>query len=225
MRTRLKILLAGRADQLARWLDEPGPGWPLLCAAVIIVGGGAYGVTLGLWRSPVQAVYTAVKFPLLVFLTCGANAALNGMLAQVLGLELSFRQTTQTILMSFALAALILCAFSPVTIFLLWNTPALAEKQRAAHSLLLSTHVALIAFAGVLANWRLLQLLERLSANVTTARTILVCWLAGNLFLGSQLAWVLRPFVGTPGLSVQFLRDHPLRGNFFESVLFALRHL
>lgn len=225
MRARLKILLAGRADQLARWLDEPGPGWPLLCAGVIVLGGGIYGVTLGLWRSPTQAAYTAVKFPLLVFLTCGANAALNGMLAQVLGLELSVRQTTQTILMSFALAALILCAFSPVTLFLLWNTPALSEHQRAAHSFLLSIHVALIAFAGILANWRLLRLLERLSTSIAMARTILVCWLAGNLFLGSQLAWVLRPFVGTPGLPVQFLRSYPLRGNFFESVLYALRHL
>ena len=223
--SRLKILLAGRADPLARWLDEPGPAGPLLCAAVIIVGGSLYGVTLGLWRAPVQAVYTALKFPLLVFLTCGANAALNGMFAQVLGLELSFRQATQTILISFALAALILCAFSPVMLFLLWNTPALTERQPVAHSLLLTSHVAVIAFAGIVANWRLLRLLERLSASVATARAILFSWLAGNLFLGSQLAWVLRPFVGTPGLPAQFLRTHPWRGNFFESLLHAIRHL
>ena len=225
MRARLRLLLAGRADQLARFLAEPGPAWPGLCAAAIIIGGGIYGVTLGLWRSPLQAVYTALKFPLLVFLTCGANAALNGMLAQLLGLELSFRQTTQTILMSFALAALLLCAFSPITFFLLWNTPPLTDHRSSAHSMLLASHVTLIAFAGIVANWRLFGLLERLSASVATARTILFCWLAGNLFLGSQLAWVLRPFVGSPGLPVEFWRDHPLRGNFFESVLHALRHL
>ena len=190
-----------------------------------MLGGGLYGTTLGLWRAPVQAFYTAIKFPLLVFLTCGANAVLNGMLAQVLGLELSFRQTTQTIFMSFALAAMILCAFSPVMLFLLWNTPALTERQPIAHHVLLASHVAIIAFAGVVANWRLLRLLERLSASASTARTILFAWLAGNLFLGSQLAWVLRPFVGTPKLSIQFLRDHPWRGNFFESLLYTIRHL
>ena len=127
--------------------------------------------------------------------------------------------------MSFALAALLLFAFSPITLFLLWNTPPLADHQASAHSILLASHVALIAFAGVVANWRLLGLLERLSANAATARTILFCWLAGNLFLGAQLAWVLRPFVGSPGLPVEFLRAHPLRGNFFESILHALRHL
>lgn len=225
MIARLTTLLAGRANVLARWLAEPSPALPLLCAAVIALGGGLYGATLGLWRAPVQALYTALKFPLLVFLTCGCNALLNGMLAQVLGLQLSFRQTTQTILMSFALAALILCAFSPVMLFLLWNTPALTEHQAVAHSILLASHVGVIAFAGIVANWRLLRLLERLSASLATARSLLFCWLAGNLFLGSQLAWVLRPFVGTPGLPIEFLRDHPWRGNFFESVLRALRHL
>jgi hypothetical protein len=35
----------------------------------------------------------------------------------------------------------------------------------------------------------------------------------------------LRPFVGSPGLVVQFLRDDPMRGNFYEAVWRALRHL
>ena len=34
---------------------------------------------------PQQAFFTAVKMPLLIFLTCGGNALLNGLLAQVLG--------------------------------------------------------------------------------------------------------------------------------------------
>jgi hypothetical protein len=225
MFARITTLLGGRANLLARWLDEPGPELPLLCTSVIAVGGGLYGATVGSWRAPEQALYTAIKFPCLVFLTCGSNALLNGMLAQVLGLQLSFRQTTQTILMSFTLAALILCAFSPVMLFLLWNTPALGERQPVAHSLLLASHVGVIAFAGIIANWRLLRLLERLSTSAAIARSLLFCWLAGNLFLGSQLAWVLRPFVGSPGLPIEFLRDHPWRGNFFESVFRALRHL
>src|SRR5205085_7827251 len=38
--------------------------------------------------------FSAIKFPLLIFVTCGANGLLNGMLAQVLGSGLSFKQTT-----------------------------------------------------------------------------------------------------------------------------------
>src|SRR4051812_48823015 len=92
--SRLSRLLAGDTPSLRRWLDEPGWRWPAICCATIFIGGGVYGITLGLWRDGLQAIYTAVKFPILVFLTCGANAALNGCLGQLLGSGLGFRQTT-----------------------------------------------------------------------------------------------------------------------------------
>ncbi len=222
---RLKALLTGDADALAACVDTPDTGWLLACTALIVLGGGVYGWTLGWWRSSLQSLYTAAKFPLLVFLTCGGNALLNGLLAQVLGLGLSVRQSTLTLLMSFALMATILGAFSPVTLFLLYNTPPLAAHLPASHRVLLTAHVALIAFAGIVANRRLLRLLAHLSGNAARARTILLAWLAGSLLLGSQLAWTLRPFVGSPDLPVQFLRPDPLRGNFFEAVARSLRHL
>ncbi|MBE7213389.1 MAG: hypothetical protein INR65_20425 [Gluconacetobacter diazotrophicus] len=221
----LRALLTGDTARLAACVEEPGAGWLALCAAVIVLGDGVYGCTLGWWRGPLQSLYTAVKFPLLVFLTCGGNALLNGLLAAVLGLGLSLRQSMLTILMSFTLTALILGAFSPVMLFLLGNTPPLTAHQPASHSVLLTAHVAVIAFAGVVANRRLLGLLERLAGRASSARAILFAWLTGNLLLGSQLAWVLRPFVGSPGLPVQFLRDDPLRGNFFEAVFHACKHL
>jgi len=45
------------------------------------------------------------------------------------------------------------------------------------------------------------------------------------LFLGSQLSWILRPFIGAPGLPVQFIRADALHGNFYEAVFRALGHL
>lgn len=223
--SRLKTLLAGEPGPMAGWLAEGTRAWPLQCAGVIAGGCGVYGLSLGLWRGETQAWCTAIKFPLLIFLTCLGNAALNGVLAQLLGLGLSLRQSFLAILMSFVLAALILAAFSPVMLFLLWNTPPLSEAGSPGHSLTLLSHVAVIAFAGVVANRRLFRLLVALSADRGAARRILFAWLAGNLLLGSQLAWILRPFVGSPGLPVQFLRDNPLRGNFFEALLHALRVL
>ncbi len=222
---RLKALLTGDTTYLAACVDEPGFGFLLICAMIVVLGDGLYGFTLGWWRGPLQSLYTAIKFPLLVFLTCGGNALLNGLLAQVLGLGISLRQSTVTILMSFTLTALILGAFSPVMLFLLYNTPPLTAHSPTSHSVLLTAHVAAIAFAGVVANRRLLRLLERLAGRASSARAILFAWLSGNLLLGSQLAWVLRPFVGAPSLPVEFLRADPLRGNFFEAVARALKHL
>jgi predicted membrane-bound spermidine synthase len=79
-------------------------------------------------------------------------------------------------------------------------------------------HVGVIAFAGVAANLRLVQLLRRLSGNAAVARRVLAAWLVGNLFLGSQLSWILRPFIGAPGLPVEFLRSTAFKGNFYETV-------
>ena len=223
---RLRHLLAGEAVTLRTWLDERDWRWTVVCIAVIVLGGGLYGATLGLWRDGLQAAFTAIKFPLLVFLTCGANAALNGCLGQLLGGGMGFRQTTLAILMSFAVTALVLAAAAPIMLFLLWNTPPLAAGNAlGGHSITLLAHVALIAFAGVVGVRRLFQLVVLTSGSASVARRVLLGWLAGNLLLGTQLAWVLRPFIGSPGLSVEFLRPDPLRGNFFEAVWRALHHL
>lgn len=226
MRNRLKFLLRGDADEISSWLEEPGMRWAAVCALVVLIGSGLYGFTVGLWRAPLQSLYTALKFPLLIFLTCAGNALLNGMLAQLLGSTLSFRQTSLAILMSFALTSLILGALSPVSLFVLWNTPPLDSKATLlGHSVTLLTHVFFIACAGVIANQRLYHLLQKVSPSRTIARRVLWGWLGGNFLLGSQLAWVLRPFIGSPRLAIEFLRHDPLRGNFYEAVGRALRHL
>lgn len=222
----LKALLRGDVARIADWLARPTLPRLAGCAAIVLIGSGVYGFTLGIWRAPLQSFYTAIKFPLLIFLTCGGNALVNGMLAQILGSGLSFKQTSLAILMSFAIAATILAGFSPITLFIWFNAPPLGSTTEVlGHSVILLTHVGVIALAGVVANRRLFTLLHKVSGNYATARAVLWSWLAGNLLLGAQLAWNLRPFIGAPTLAVQFLRDDPLRGNFYEAVWRALRHL
>lgn len=207
-------------------VDDRSWRWTLFCALVIMAGCGLYGVSVGLWRSPLQSVYTGLKFPLLIFLTCAGNGLLNGLLGQLMGTGLSFRQTAMVILLSFTLAAMILGACAPLAFFVLLSAPALESAQSGTgHSVILLFHVFVIAYAGVVANHRLLQLLEHLSASRRAALSTLFAWLAGNLLLGAQLSWILRPFIGTPGLPVELLRDHPLRGNFFEAVRSAIVNL
>ncbi|MDB6146403.1 MAG: hypothetical protein JWO45_67 [Spartobacteria bacterium] len=220
---RLKILLRGDPEQMLAELLRSDCRAMIDYCLIICLGCGLYGFTVGIWRAPVQSLYTALKFPLLIFLTAGGNGLLNGMLAQVLGSGLSFRQTFLAILMSFAIAAVILGALSPVTLLVVLNAPPLgSDRDVTGHSVVLLTHVFLIAYAGILANRHLLRLLTRSSGGYGQARRILLSWLAGNLLLGSQLAWVLRPFFGSPRLAVQFFRHDPLRGNFYEAVGHAL---
>jgi hypothetical protein len=194
----------------------------------ILVGAGLYGAALGVWRAPLQAGYVAIKLPLILLLTMLGNAGLNAILAPLLGLNISLRQSFAAVLASFAVAAAILGAFSPLLCFLVWNAPSLAETLRtysSTHSLILLTNVLAIAFAGVASNVRLLGLLRELSGQVRAARRVLFGWLAVNLFLGSQLSWIFRPFIGSPVLPVEFLRENALQGNFYETVFRAVVRL
>jgi hypothetical protein len=72
---------------------------------------------------------------------------------------------------------------------------------------------------------RVLPLLCRWTNSVKVARRVLLAWLAGNLLLGSQIAWVLRPFIWDPAGRVEFIGQQYLHGSFYETVLEAVRRL
>jgi len=224
----LGTLLRGEADAIASWIASWTGGRSSQQALVIIAGAGAFGAAMGCWRDPTQAVFAAIKLPLIVLVTACGNALINGMLAPLLGLNLTLRQSFAAVLMSFGIAAAILGASSPLMAFLVWNLPALqlgVKVTGVVHAVMLLTLVVVIAFAGITANLRLLQLLRKLSGDAKTARRILFAWLAANLLLGSQISWILRPFIGTPGLPVQFLRPDAFHGSFFETVFYAMRRV
>ena len=210
--------------QLDRWLREPGHGRIGLCVVTIALGVGLYGATVGMWRAPEMALYVAIKLPLAIFLTVLLNGLINGMLAQLLGTGMGFRQTLQAILMSFTIFALIVGSLSPLTFFMTLNSSGPESADAAsAHSWLLVFHTSLIAFAGVVATHRLFGILESFSGNRRAARTTLFVWLVGDLFLGAQVAFLLRPIFGTPTLEIQFLRPDPFEGNFYESLWHAIQ--
>ena len=224
----IPALLRGEPDALKEWVEQTQPRGLGFCVGVIFIGAGLFGFAMGWWRSPLQAGYTALKFPLIIMLTTVGNGLLNAMLAPLLGLNIPFRQSLLALLISFTIAAVILCGFSPLIFFLIWNAPPLsagAEQSWDAYSFIQLALVIVIAFAGIAANLRLIQLLNRLSGSVTISRRVLFAWLAGNLLLGSQLTWILRPFIGSPALPVEFLRDTAFQGNFFETLFLAATRL
>jgi hypothetical protein len=224
----VRVLLRGEPEPINSSLQRCTLRRTLLYIGVIVLGAGCFGAVVGSWRAPLQALFTAIKFPAILLLTALGNGLLNGMFAPLLGLNLNFRQALLAILMSFTIAAAILGAFSPILYFMIWNSPPLEQQAHvgvSSYRLLLLTQTAAIAFAGIAANLRLMQLLRHISGKFSVARNVLMSWLAVNLLLGAQLSWNLRPFVGSPGLPVEFFRHNALEGNFFEAVLYALRHL
>jgi hypothetical protein len=224
----LSTLLRAESDTIAGWTEDWSKRRVGTHIMVIMIGAGAYGAAMGWWRDPWQALFVAIKFPLIILLTAGGNALLNAMLAPLLGLNISLRQSLLAVLMSFAITAAIMGAFAPLTGFLVWNAPPMTPdvKSTPTYAFIKLSHVIVIAFAGIAGNVRLYQLLHKLShGNRRVAQRVLFAWLAGNLFLGSQLTWIARPFIGSPHLEVAFLRDTAFQGNFFENVFISILHI
>jgi len=64
---RLQVLLRGDGDRVAESVSRAGFESIAQFSLIILIGAGLYGATLGLWRGPMQAFYTAIKFPLVIF--------------------------------------------------------------------------------------------------------------------------------------------------------------
>ena len=223
----MPVLLRGDSGLLQQFIGERSVSRLGFYVAVIFLGAGVFGAAVGVWRDPLQAIYTAVKFPVILLLTATGNGLLNGMLAPVLGVRVSFRESLMAVFMSFAIASAILGAFAPLMGFLIWNTPALSANAQAsavAHSFVMVSAVVIIALAGTVSNVRLLTLLRQFGGPKAAGRT-LFAWLVVNLLLGSQLSYILRPFIGNPAFPVQFLRPDALKSNFFEVLWASLQQL
>jgi hypothetical protein len=215
-------------DGFREWLLRRQARLVWFCVAAIVVGGGVYGATMGSWRSGLQALYTGIKVPLVILLSTLGNGLLNGMLAPLLGLNVGFRQSLSMVLMSFAMMSLVLGALSPVSLFIVWNTPPLTSAtwlESPEYGLMQLTLAGFIALAGVIGNARLLPLLRLWSGSAAVARRVLFAWLACNLFLGSQICWVLRPFIWDPARPVEFIGQEFMRGSFYETVFEAARRM
>ena len=214
----------GRVVRVEEADRRPAAGWVPACLLVILLGSGAYGATLGSWRSGLQGWFVALKLPLLMLLTTGGTGLLNWMIATRMGLRMSFAASLRTTLSSFALVSLVLGSLSPITLFLLGNVPPLGSPgTRQAYSSWMLAHVAIIAVAGIAAHQRIYRRLAVRAGSAALAARVLLAWLIANLFVGSQLSWNFRPFIGAPHLPVQFLRPNAFAGNFYEAVYRSAR--
>ena len=224
----LDRFLRADAATFRDWVIRRHLGLVLVCMASVVIGAGVYGASMGSWRDAAQALYTGIKLPMVLLLTTFGNGLLNAMLAPLLGLNITFKQSLVLVLVSFSIASVMLGALSPVVLFIVWNTPPLDAQTRLVspeYGLLQLTLAFFIAIAGVTGNVKLLPVLRQWTSSPKVARTVLFSWLAANLFLGSQIAWVLRPFIWDPAGPSEFIGRQYFHGSFYETLFEAVRRL
>ena len=175
----------------------------LLLLSVIAAGGAVYGVVMATWGglTPdrwLQMLYTAVKVPLLLVVTFALGLPSFFVIHSLLGLRDDFGRAVRALLATQAGLTLVLCAFAPLT--------ALFYASGAGYNLALLWNAAVFGVASLSA-----QLLLRRHYGPLIKRNpnhcLLLCgWIVLYAFIGIQLGWLLRPFVGSPSVPTTFLR-------------------
>lgn len=170
-----------------------------------------------------MALYVGIKFPILILATLCGTGLMNGILGQLIGSGLGFMEAFKSQLTSFLIFSLIVGSLSPIAFMLAFEMPGWTDEMKfESYRTQVHIHTIVIAYAGILANHKLYRTLQAKIGNLTTARQTLFIWLAGNLFVGAQLSWNLRPFFGSPYTDAEFLRSDWRDKTFYESLFTSL---
>lgn len=193
----------------------------LLC--LIFLCGALYGAAMGSYNaigSPrlLQSVYSALKVPLLIVATFCLSLPSFFIFNTVFGLREDFRLALRVLLSSQAGQMAILASLTPYV--LLWNASS-------------SVHVVTILFNGLMFGISTFggQLILRRAYRTLIAqdprhRILLRIWVVTYSFVGIQLGWTLRPFVGDPHAPTAFLRADSLTNAYvalFEIIRRAMK--
>lgn len=237
-----------------------------------------YGAVLGASSSPVQAVTSAVKLPLLFLLTLVICLPTLYLFNLVFGARLSIMQALSLVLVTLTVTATLSLAFAPISLFFLITAPN--------YAFLKLLNVAILALAGLVGVRFLIDGMHRLNRltaeatarQVTTPATavppptqaapataqvtwpvppgmtgaptatpggpppaparatapaapteqpiksgLLYVWALLFGFVGTQLAWTLRPFFGSPSMKFEIFRR--IDGNFYVDIVRTLGSL
>ncbi len=186
---------------------------------VLALGCGAYGIAMGVWRSPLQSLSAGLKLPAMFLATAALTAGLDVVLCGLLRARIRPAQALTASVLAMAILGSVLGSVAPIAAFvsLQVGPPRGAASVSTSHWLL-TGHVLVLGMAGIVAVSRLRGLLDALIPDTAVSRRVLWAWMLTHGIVGAQMSWVLRPFVGNPTLPVRVFRPRAWEGSFFEAV-------
>lgn len=199
------------ADRLLR---SDGADMPRLrtCWALGVSGAAVLGAALGAMAGePWLCLYAAIKVPLLLVGCALLCLPSFFVLCTVLGLRDDFAPALRALVAAQGALGVALGAFAPVLVVY-----SLSVADPYALTLL---DGCLFAGGTFVAQRVLARHYAPLVARDRRHRVVLRGWLVVYVFTGIQLAWVLRPFRGTAGFAVEFLRPEAFEQNAYVVVL------
>jgi hypothetical protein len=182
-----------RVDDVLRSRPVPYP-WSFL-----VFCGLFYGAVMGAFGGrPWQVAYSALKVPLLLLATLALSLPSYFVTNTLLGLRADFVGALRAIVASQAALTIVLAALAPLTVF--WYASS-AHYQAA-----ILFNATMFAVASLASQVVLSRGYRPLIARNPKHRWLLRTWIMIYAFVGIQMGWTLRPFVGAPSEPVRFFR-------------------
>jgi hypothetical protein len=176
-----------------------------------------YGAVLGSTHSLIQALSSAAKLPILFLITLAICVPALYVLSVLFGASQRLTQSIALVLSAITVTAVLLLSFAPITFFFMLTT--------SGYQFFKLLNVLFFVIAGSLGMVFLSQGMQVVSTSdkqegVKMRRLLLYVWIVLYAFVGSQMAWTLRPFIGYPDAKFELVRE--LGGNFYSNILISL---
>ena len=204
--------------------DGRPPGILLNLVAYIAAFGCLYGAAMGTFAGVggdriLQVLYSAVKVPILLLCTFAISLPSFFVVNTLLGLRNDFPQALRALMGAQAVLTIVLASLAPYT--LVWY----GSSDEYEDAILFNA--ALFGMASLIAQVILRRQYRPLIARNRTHLHMLRAWIVIYAFVGIQMAWVLRPFIGNPTGPVTFFRANAWGNAYlelFDLVVRALRN-
>jgi hypothetical protein len=181
--------------------DSPAKSWHLW--SILVASGCFYGAVLGSYGGvsssrTAQIIFSAAKVPLLLLATFGLTLPSFFVVNTLLGLRRDFEACLKALGASQAILTLVLASLAPLTA--LWYLSVRDYDD----AVLFNAGMFLVASGAAQISLR--RSYRAIIARNPRHRWMLCLWLVIYAFVGIQMGWVLRPFVGDPASPTTFFR-------------------
>ena len=175
-----------------------------------------YGAVMGSTHSLWQTLSSGAKLPLLFLATLVVCSPTLYFFNLIFGSNQSLSQNFALILTGITVTAVLLLSFSPIVLFFLLTT--------SHYQFFKLLNVGVFTIAGIVGVTFLSQGMRIVSSGgkegARARRNVVRLWIFIYAFVGSQMAWTLRPFIGAPRLPFELFRQ--LGGNFYANIFASI---
>jgi hypothetical protein len=216
----LSTLLSDRERFFADVVAEKDLARKLRYTLLTMLGLAAfYGLVAGAYSSALQALSAAIKLPVLFLATFLICFPAFFVVQVLVGSRLRLLQVIVLVMGTLALTAILLSAFIPIIAFFLITG--------SNYYFLQLLHVVIILLTGIFGLYALHEGLslvcEKHGVYPRKAMTIMRAWAVLFAFVGIQMAWNLRPFLGDRGEPFKVFRHY--EGNYYTAIVYSINKL